>query len=685
MTIETDHKPTWRDGPASALERARNRFGAAQERARRATSRLGRWYERAADAIGPYLNPFGRLVNSSWLMRFMRRTLLRRIIASNLLGFVILLLGLTYLIQFNSWLIGAKIEHLRAQSHILAAAIASKASLADDLEEKADARSPGYDPLRDNPFAALEFSIKPEIVVPLLPTLLEKTNNRGRVYDTGGVLIADLAQILRPGSIIPIAPGGRLTGYKPKTENNWTRLTQWLMSSDLRVYKEIGRANGRFYPEVTEALAGKTTALMMLARKREKIVSVATPIVRGDEVRGVLLLSTAPGEIDDVQADELFAVLMLVLFATVASLLASFLLARTVGEPVKQLSAYAREVTHDIKAAKDLPRFDGREDEVGQLARSFTVMTRALYRRIEASEKFAADVAHELKNPLTAARSTAESLIYVKSDQQRDEFIEQIQIELKRLNKLISDVSDASRLDADLALQRFEPVDMVAMAESLLRTFQDLPVAESKHIKLVVAEATQRDAYVVGGQDGRLEQVLTNLLANALSFTPDGGTVTIKLKRLPKKVSMVVEDQGPGILTENIEKIFARFYTYRPTASSSRGDNSGLGLAISREIVEAHDGRIWAENIWPETTKDDGTEDGMETAGSAPPGRDVPPGKSPAEDGQAEKMTPLGARFVVRLPAADFGGQWKTRPFEWRTLNRASQAAQQSPDMGGLR
>lgn len=625
MAIETDGKATAKGFAAGLVTRAHAGFSGAQQAVRHAVRTYRHWHARIGPVVGPYLEPVGRALRKASLSRFIGRTLLRRIIASNLLGLGILLMGLTWLIQFNSWLIDAKIEHLRAQSHILAAAIASKAKL-DNEVGAADS-----DPLRDNPFAALEFSIQPEIIVPLLPTLLEKTTNRARVYDVSGVLIADSSQILRPGSVIPISPNGKLPGRKPKTENNWTRLVQWLMiSSDLRVYKEIGRANGRFYPEVQQALEGKSTALMMLAQ-RQKIVSVATPIVRGDKVRGVILLSTAPGAVDDVQAAELFAVLVLVLGATAAALLASYLLARTVAEPVRQLSQYANEVTNDIQAAQDLPRFDERADEVGQLARSFTLMTRALFRRIEASEKFAADVAHELKNPLTAARSTAESLIYVKSDEQRDEFIEQIQVELKRLNKLISDVADASRLDADLALQRFEPVHLEVVADSVVAMYRDIADSDNKHIKLVVEAATGRDVYLILGQDGRVEQVLTNLLSNALSFTPDGGTVTVRLRRQPEHVDLMVEDQGPGIEPDSIEKIFTRFYTYRPTENSSRGGNSGLGLAISREIVEAHAGQIWAENIWPAGTA------------LAPAGR----------SGECSDVTPLGARFIVRLPAKD--------------------------------
>jgi two-component system sensor histidine kinase ChvG len=591
-------------------------------------------HDRIAAALWPVFAPVARVLGNTLIMRFISRTLLRRIVASNLFGLLILMLGLTYLIQFNSWLIDAKIEHLRAQSHIIAAAIASKATLLEDgasgLETETREGRPPYDPLQSDPFAAIEFSIQPEVVVPLLPSLLEGTSNRARVYDKNLVLIADSERILTSGSIIPIRRTDRISDRKPKTKNIFTRMTQWLMGSDLAVYKEIGEANGRAYPEVRKALAGEPSALMMLARKRQKIVSVAMPIKRGDEVRGVLLMSTAPGAIDDVQADELFAVLLMVFGATAAALIASYLLARTVAEPVRQLSKHANEVTRDIQAARDLPRFDARDDEVGQLARSFTLMTRALYRRIEASEKFAADVAHELKNPLTAARSTAESLVYAKTDAQRDELVEQIQLELKRLNRLISDVSNASRLDAELALQRFEPVDLTSVTTNLVETFRDMHAHEEKRITLEIdrSDAASEDAYVIQGQEGRVAQVLTNLLSNALSFTPEGGTVHVTLEHRGEFIEMGVADEGPGIAPEYLEKIFERFYTYRPTAATSRGDNSGLGLAISREIVEAHGGQIWAENR-PFT---DGSDSG------------------PRKSADGAEIWGKGARFVLRLP-----------------------------------
>ena len=618
-------------------------LGVLQRYGRAATRALRAVHDRVAAILWPVFAPIARVLGNTLVMRFISRTLLRRIIASNMLGLLILMMGLTYLIQFNSWLIDAKIEHLRAQSHIIAAAIASKATLVDDGPAgfETERRETGpYDPLQSDPFAAIEFSIQPEVVVPLLPSLLEGTSNRARVYDKNLVLIADSDRILTSGSIIPIRRSGRLSERKPKTKNIFTRMTQWLMGSDLAVYKEIGEANGRAYPEVRSALAGEPSALMMLARRRQKIVSVAMPIKRGDEVRGVLLMSTAPGAIDDVQADELFAVLLMVFGATAAALIASYLLARTVAEPVRQLSKHANEVTRDIQAARDLPRFDKRDDEVGQLARSFTLMTRALYRRIEASEKFAADVAHELKNPLTAARSTAESLVYAKTDAQRDELVEQIQLELKRLNRLISDVSNASRLDAELALQRFEPVDLSSVTTNLVETFRDMHAHEGKRITLDIDRAggAGEDAYVIQGQEGRVAQVLTNLLSNALSFTPEGGAVHVTLEHRGEFIEMAVADEGPGIAPEYLEKIFERFYTYRPTAATSRGDNSGLGLAISREIVEAHGGQIWAENRPFADGKESGPQQGEDASDAS--------GASDGSNAWGE-----GARFVVRLPS----------------------------------
>ncbi len=592
---------------------------------------------RAASPAREWLAAVGVRLLRSRAVGLVTGSLLRRIFVSNLLGLFILIGGILYLSQHNVWLIDAKRESLRTQSEIIAAAIAANATVEterivldpDRLPEAEDALIP----FRDDGFAALQLSIRPERVAPILRRLVQPTNNRARIYSRDGTLIADSAQLLSRGLVAkPPQPKER-----PKTKNFWTRLTKWLLNADLPVYKEIGNANGNFYPEVRMAMTGTTTPMLLLNENGEQIVSVAAPIQRARTVQGVLLLSSRPGEIDEALSQERWTVLKIGLMALVATLAASTLLARTVAGPMRRLSEAAEHVSRNISARHDLPSFGNRSDEVGQMATAFRNMTTALFRRIEASEKFAADVAHELKNPLTAARSTAEALAYARDEAERQQLIGQIQGELKRLNRLITDVSNASRLDAELALQQMEPVALCKLLDGIVSTFSDILRDSGKSIAFEPDPSCSEDALVVNGHDGRLSQVVTNLVDNAISFSPEGGMVLVRARRFGDWVEICVEDDGPGIAPENLEKIFRRFYTYRPTPEASRGNNSGLGLSISREIVLAHGGEIWAENRMPE--------------GAGP---DDPP---------------LGARFVVRLPAWAGGGS-QSRSFGHRGSRR---------------
>jgi two-component system sensor histidine kinase ChvG len=570
------------------------------------------------------LSALGREIVQRPPISFFTSSLLRRIFVSNLLGLVILLGGIAYLSQHNAWLIDAKRDSLEAQANIIAIAIAANAQVdtdrivldPDKLPDTEGARIP----FRDDGFAALELSIRPEVVTPVLRKLVQTTNNRARIYDREGILIVDSTQLLSRGQIAhDAAVPPPETG--PKTKSFWTRAMRWYLRSELQVYRDIGSANGKLYPEVRMALQGSPTPFVILTAHGEQVVSYAVPIqARNRAVQGVLLLSTEPGEIDDALVKQWRAILQIALVAFAVAIAVSILLARTVAGPMRRLSAAADHVSHDIKARHDLPDFSHRADEVGQLAGAFRSMTAALIRRIEASEKFAADVAHELKNPLTAARSTAESLAYAKTEEQRQQLMGQIQGELKRLNRLITDVSNASRLDAELALQHTAPLDLTLMLEGLVATFRDLLSGTGKSLALAVAPSPLQDAYVVEGHEGRLAQVMTNLLDNAISFSPEGGRITLRARRDGKFVEVSVEDEGPGISEDKLEMIFDRFYTYRPQGSSSRGTNSGLGLSISREIIRAHRGEVWAANINAQTA--------------------------------TGERGPQGARFVVRLPAA---------------------------------
>jgi two-component system sensor histidine kinase ChvG len=268
-----------------------------------------------------------------------------------------------------------------------------------------------------------------------------------------------------------------------------------------------------------------------------------------------------------------------------------------------------------VRSRGEIADYTSRRDEIGHLSGSLRSMTSALYRRIEAIESFAADVSHELKNPLTSLRSAVETLPLAKSEASRARLLEVIQHDVKRLDRLISDISDASRLDAEMQRQDSEPIDLRKLISTVVNVAGDVPREDGT---VVTVKFEGNGGFSVLGNDSRLGQVINNLIDNARSFSPQGGTVRVTCKRHRRDIDVVVDDDGPGIYPEAMEKIFDRFYTYRP--HQDFGQNSGLGLSISKQIVEAHDGRLWAENR-------------IDTQGSEP-----------------SKV--LGARFTVRLPAA---------------------------------
>lgn len=580
---------------------------------------------RALGAAAPVvLDPLRRWFYRQPLVRFVSASLLRRILVSNLIGFFVLLLGILYLGWYHTWLIDAKVDALKIQGKIIADAIASKAKvererIVFDANELPGQRSSSRT-YRDDGFAALELSISPEEVTPILRKLIQSTNTRARIYARDGTLIVDTARSLRRWRAALRNEPTENTGKAPSTQNFWTRLTRYLFDEPLPVYQEIGSANGTAYAEVRQALEGNQRSMLLLNDKGEQIVSLAVPIRRFKTVQGVLLLSTRPGEIDEILSEERSVILTLAAIALFASIVTSLLLARTVAGPMRRLSEAAEQASHNIAARTQLPEYANRSDEVGQMAAAFRAMTKALYRRIEASEKFAADVAHELKNPLTAARSIAESLSLAKNEEERRHLVEQIQNELNRLNRLITDVSNASRLDAELARQEMRPVDITTVLRGVVTIFRDILGDDQRQVRLVIEDAPLEGAYIVSGDEGRIGQVLTNLVDNAISFSPKTGTITVRARSTPPHMEIYVEDEGPGIPEDRLEVIFDRFYTDRPDTEAKEGKNSGLGLSISREIIRAHGGQISAENRF--------------------------------EDGSGPDDAPLGARFVVKLPLA---------------------------------
>jgi two-component system, OmpR family, sensor histidine kinase ChvG len=611
-------------------------------RARGLKAYAGRMFEHArafSRRIGLY-----EFLTYGPLIRLVAKTLMRRIIFANVIGLVILLSGIFYLGQYHAWLIEAKRDSLRAQGEVIAAAIAANATREKDtgrivinpdmLPEMEAARGL----LRDENMAALQLSIPPERIAPLFRGGLLPADIRARVYGSDGVLIVDSDQLLSRGQLSgPDTPAVDQQQSNEGIRTNWTRFMHWLMRRQVPVYREIGTGNGKDYPEVRVALTGgHSTAMVLVTERGEQIVSVATPIHYRGVVQGALLLSTRPGVIEDVLQEERNLVLGLALTAFAATLIASVLLYRTIVGPMRRLSEAAESVSRSIHTAAMLPDLGGRTDEIGQMTTAFRAMTSSLYQRIEASQRFAREVAHELKNPLTAARSTAESLAFAKTPEMREELVRQIQGELARLNRLITDVSNVSRLDAELAYGETELVDVREVLGGVIEIFQDRFSTDSRSLVLdIQATPGQPDAYMVRAHEARLGRVITNLLDNALSFSPEGGAITVHARRDGAEVELIVDDEGPGIPDDKLEDIFERFYSDRPQSDNTHGKNSGLGLSISRDIVDAYGGRISAANR-------------LASENGAAKAQDDHPA---LKDRRAPGV--IGTRFIVRLPAAE--------------------------------
>jgi two-component system sensor histidine kinase ChvG len=551
----------------------------------------------------------------------------RRIIVLNIAGLAALMLGYLWLIQFRADLIEPRIQSLLTQGEIIANAIASSTggprrdALVDPdrlLQELAG------DPrlTAETEIEALDFRVNPALVAPLLRRLADIAKARARLYDERGFLVVDTRQFFSRGDFA--------TTPEPKTEpedrtiiaRTWNLIRRSFGTTGIPLGEEQSSVDSRGLPEVSRALIGQSQSVVRINQRGQTSVFVAVPIRRLQKVHGVLLINTEGGDMDAVIAKERRAIVQIFLIAAAVMLVLSLLLANTVAGPMHKLADAAERVRRGVKSRVEIPDFTGRADEVGHLSGALRDMTQALYNRIEAIERFAADVAHELKNPLTSLRSAIETLPLARNDEARKRLMAIVQHDVRRLDRLISDISDASRLDAELARSEAEPVDVIRLAEAVIGLQNEIAKPGQARIELVVgARDRETGRLVVNGRDTRLGQVLTNLIDNARSFARENGRVAVRLRRDGGQIEIVVEDDGPGIPEHALERIFERFYTDRP--HQSFGDHSGLGLSICRQIVEAHGGRIRAEN-------------------RAPPADP----EGPAREG-------TGARFVVRLPAAD--------------------------------
>lgn len=502
--------------------------------------------------------------------------LTNRILFFNAIALLILLGGVLWVQSNRTGLVEERISGIRDQAVIIAGALA-------------------------------EYSANPELRMietaqaePLLRQLIAPTDLRARVYSTAGRLQIDTRNLL-PRNVVSTAVLPPPDSTNPVTaffahaaaaaEHLYDGLVGVRPLSNLEPYFEAGQ-NGRVYDEVNKALNGEIGTSERVNEQDELVLSAAVPIKRFQTVYGVLMLTTESGDIDGILKAERTALFEVFFVAFVALLFSSLYLAGFIAAPIRKLAAAAEQVRRGRRGREAIPTLEDRDDEIGELAESLSAMTRALYDRIDAIESFAADVAHELKNPLTSLKSAVEMLERTREPEQRERLVQVVRNDLKRIDRLITDISDASRLDAELSREQSAPLDITKLLDTMVDIYNgmDLPHGVRIHFS---AESAPRA--VVQGLSERLGQVFRNLIDNAISFSPQDGVVEVSAQIAGTRVIAEVADQGPGIPEPDVERIFERFYTERP-AEHGFGKNSGLGLAIARQIIASHGGRIWAEN-----------------------------------------------------------------------------------------
>lgn len=480
------------------------------------------------------------------------------ILVLNLLSLLILFGGALAINEWRPGLIEARQESLTVQAELLA----------NVLREEGVTRgepTPELDPIRASIWLTDRF----------IPA-----GQRVRLYDVNGLLLVDSYQVTE-------AIGGRPL---PDAQPAGTA-TEDAARANLLSERRVARADSELAAEVAAALDGSPQSTLRRNESGDRVVSVSIPVRHVRQVLGVLTVES--GDVDEILGAQRQALFPFALVALGVNLLGSLLLHLFVARPIMRLSAAADQVKLQRARAISLPDLEDRKDEIGDLARSLESMTDTLSTRMDAIERFAADVSHEIKNPLTSIRSALETLPLVKTDAHREKLTALLQQDVRRLDRLITDISNASRLDAELSRDRPRPVDLNRLLVDIVGVYET--TAKPGDIPVVLTAPEQ--ALRVMGRDGPLGQVFRNLIDNARSFSPAGGVVRVTLEDigddLPIRVR--VEDQGPGIPAENLETVFERFYTSRPKGAVF-GSNSGLGLSIVRQIVEAHGGRVHAEN-----------------------------------------------------------------------------------------
>jgi len=506
--------------------------------------------------------------------RLSRLTL--RILAINLFAVAILFVGVLYLDRYQNSLIQAELEAVSHQANLFARAVGE---LAVEQERTADRR------------------LSPSLVRQMVRRASAALPSRARVFGADGELMADSLRLGRPGGLVlirPLPPPTSDRFMRAIAERMYDSIVNWLpRRSGLPLYRESVRQLSNTYPEVIQALRGTSVQTVRATENGGLVLTVAVPIQKYRKVLGALLFSMEGKKIDQAVRSVRFEILGVfgVVFAITVAL--SLYLAGSITRPVQRLAAAAERVRTGHDRRHSIPDFGDRRDEIGDLAMALRDMTDNLWQRMDAIERFAADVAHEIKNPLTSVRSAVETAARIEDPSQRAKLFSIILDDVDRLDRLISDISEASRVDAELSRQDSEEVEIGKMLNALSQIYTATDRIGDR--ELVCEVDTSGEDLIVTGKEDHLVQVIRNLLDNAITFSPPNGRITVRATVSRSLITVAVDDEGIGIPNGKLDAIFDRFYSERPSGEKF-GTHSGLGLSICRQIISAHRGSIKAEN-----------------------------------------------------------------------------------------
>ena len=516
-----------------------------------------------------------------------------RILALNVLALGMLVAGLLFIGDYRDGLIEAKIEALTTQAAIISGALGESA-LAD-----------GAGPTALDTMTARQ----------MVRRMAEPAATRALLFALDGDLLADSRRLAEGGRLVETRPLG------PPTAPGWAlrqvnAAYDWIVGRSpwrpvVPAYREAAEPVAADFPEAMAALQGQDASGLRLS-EGTVILTVAVPVQGFKQIVGALMLQTNTADVDASVRAVRLAILGVSALALGVTVLLSLYLAGTIARPIRRLAEAAQRVQHGKTGRVPIPDFTRRRDEIGDLSGALHEMTIELYQRVDAIEAFAADVAHELKNPLTSLRSAIEGIEILDDEAQRLRLIGILKHDIGRIDRLITEISGASRLDAELSRAEFVPVQLDALLKTLVEVYGATAANEGIDLRLELGDGSP---LVVDGIEHRLGQIARNLVDNAVSFSPPDTMITVRANRTRGVVRFSVEDEGPGLPEDALDHIFERFYTERRRGEQF-GLHSGLGLSICRSIAEAHGGTIRAEN----------------RRGS---------------DGEV-----LGARFVVELPAS---------------------------------